>query len=48
MIDMECNEFLVFGREAEGQTELSPGLRSSLLNHKQEKSFTALHSLHLK
>lgn len=48
MIDMECNEFLVFGRGAEEQTELSPGLRSSVFDHKQKKCFTALHSLHLK
>lgn len=48
MIDMECNEFLVFGRRAEEQIEVSPGLRSSILNHKQEKSFKALQSLHLK
>lgn len=46
---MECNEFLVFGREGEEQTELSPGLRSIILNHKQEKkSVTTLRSLHLK
>lgn len=37
MIDMECNEFLVFGRGAEEQTELSPGLRSSILNHNKRK-----------
>lgn len=38
MIDMEWNEFLVFARCVEEETELSRGLRSSILNHKTEKA----------